>query len=206
MRDLIDISMFIKESNIISQIEHVSKTKIRGILALLKQSGMMITQVLEGGQYVRLVWADFVQSYYDLRSRHDIYLSQLLADNHVVVPIEIKSDIVWMFDEDIKFKRLEMIESLIQQLFSYVEKLDFKQTKNIGPMSHLATWNNVGNNSKKNHMSREDNFFLLSPTFPSSTNAYQITPPFPPSNQHYNNRQMNNNQYYKPSNWLSSNR
>lgn len=120
MRDLIDITMVVKDSQIISQVEHVSKTKIRGILALLKQSGLLVTQIIEGGKTVRLVWAPGISNFGELRDRHDAYVNRLLTDNRIPMPIEMKSELVWMFDFDAKRQRLEMLDMIVGNIYKYL--------------------------------------------------------------------------------------
>ena len=43
-RELIDLVMSLKATDLISNIESVSKTKIRGVLALLKHGELLTTQ------------------------------------------------------------------------------------------------------------------------------------------------------------------
>ena len=121
--------MAVKESNKISQLEHVSKTKVRGVLALLKHGDLLITQGAEG-EPVRLYLAPGIETYKDLREKHDIFLGRYMLEHHLFIPAILKSELTWQFEEDVKAQRLETLNKLVTQLqhfytsyIAYQEKL-----------------------------------------------------------------------------------
>eukprot|EP01037_Dinobryon_pediforme_P033588 gene33588-39091_t len=87
--------MAVRDSNTITQLETVSKTKVRGVLALLKHGEMLVTHGAEG-EPVRLHLAPNINSFRDL-------------------PI-LKCELVWMFAEDVKAQRLDAMAKLMVKL------------------------------------------------------------------------------------------
>ncbi len=129
-RELIDMVMAVKESNKISQLEHVSKTKVRGVLALLKHGELLITQGAEG-EPVRLYLAHGINTFKDLRERHDVFLGRYMLEHHLFIPAILKSELVWQFEEDTKAKRLESLNKLVAQLhFFYKSYVLYQQQSN----------------------------------------------------------------------------
>lgn len=114
-RELIDMVMAVKESRIVSQLEGVSKTKVRGVLALLKHGELLITQGSEG-EPVRLFLAPGIESFRDLRKKHDVFLNRYMAEHHLFIPAVLRSELVWQMDEDMYSQRLDTMNKLVQQL------------------------------------------------------------------------------------------
>lgn len=75
-KELIDLVMTVKESGQISNLENVSKTKVRGVIALLKLASIVETR---GGVNdkvpVTLTLNPTVDSIETLREQHDEFLS-----------------------------------------------------------------------------------------------------------------------------------
>lgn len=114
-RELIDMVMAVKESNSVTQLESVSKTKVRGVLALLKHAEILVAQGTEG-EPLRLYLAPTVTSFRDLRERHDTFLSRFIMEQHLFIPAILKAEVVWQFEEEVKTQRLEAIDKLISKL------------------------------------------------------------------------------------------
>lgn len=72
-RELIDLVIDVKESSLFSDFEDVSKTKIRGLLALLKHSQILEPYLFEEDP-VKLKLVDSIQSFTMLRKIHDKFL------------------------------------------------------------------------------------------------------------------------------------
>ena len=114
-RELIDMVMAVKDSGKISQLDHVSKTKVRGVLALLKHGELLITQG-EEGEPVRLYLAQGIGSFKDLRERHDSFLNRYMSEHKIFIPVILKSELIWQFDEATKLSRIDAIGKIIVQL------------------------------------------------------------------------------------------
>eukprot|EP01034_Spumella_vulgaris_P022618 gene22618-28755_t len=126
-RELIDMVMAVKESNKISQLEHVSKTKVRGVLALLKHGELLITQGAEG-EPVRLYLGQGINTFRDLRERHDVFLGRYMLEHHLFIPAILKSELVWQFEEETKLRRLETLNKLVAQLhYFYKSYISYQQ-------------------------------------------------------------------------------
>lgn len=86
--------MVLRESGEVSQLEQVSKTKVRGVLALLKHSEILETQGVEGYP-VKLVLSPNMNSFEELRERHDTYLTMLSQEYRIEVPLQLWAEVVW---------------------------------------------------------------------------------------------------------------
>lgn len=72
-RELIDLVIEVKESSLFPDFEDVSKTKIRGLLALLKHSHILEPYLFEEDP-VKLKLVDSIQNFAALRKVHDTFL------------------------------------------------------------------------------------------------------------------------------------
>ncbi len=114
-RELIHLSMVLKSSGILSGVDNVSKTKIRGVLAVLKQ-GEVLVKGGSLGEAVQMQWVDGIESFGDLRERHDRFLLGYMVENMMNIAEELKGEVVWRMKEEVKEKRLEMLERLVMDL------------------------------------------------------------------------------------------
>ena len=75
-KELIDLVMTVKESGMISNLENVSKTKVRGVIALLKLASIVETRGgINDKVPVTLTLSPTVDSIETLREQHDEFLS-----------------------------------------------------------------------------------------------------------------------------------
>jgi hypothetical protein len=120
-RELIDMVMAIKDSGCVSQLEHVSKTKIRGVLALLKHGEMLVTHGKEG-EAVKLYLAAGISTFRGLRDKHDAFLSRYIFENQLFIPVAMRSELLWQINEETKLQRLEAISDVMfttQQFYQH---------------------------------------------------------------------------------------
>jgi hypothetical protein len=110
--------MTVKESNMFPNMHSVSKTKIRGILALLKHCDVMTTSGVEGLP-VNLFLSEGVNSYQCLRERHDSYLLRFIHENHIPMPKDLWVEIVWKTDLDYRNESLNKISLMIDDIRSF---------------------------------------------------------------------------------------
>ncbi len=114
-RELIHLAMVLKESGIVTGVEHVSKTKVRGVLAILKQ-GQLVTKVGTMGDAVQLFLREDIDTFGRLRDRHDHFLLSYMMENLLNIPEDLMGEIVWRVDGGRKQQRVELLESMIGQL------------------------------------------------------------------------------------------
>lgn len=107
--------MAVKDSNHVSQLDSVSKTKVRGVLALLKHGELLVTQGSEG-EPVRLYLAYGINSFKELRERHDSFLNRYMMEHHLFIPAILRSELVWQVDDDMRIQRIEAMNKLVSQL------------------------------------------------------------------------------------------
>lgn len=110
----------VRNSKCTSQLESVSKTKIRGMLGLFKHGELMTTRSADG-EYVRQMISPSIRSFSDLRDKHDAFLQRFMAEHHIFVPTAMKAEILWQFDEEARAKRLQAIDKFIAQLFAFFD-------------------------------------------------------------------------------------
>lgn len=114
-REIIDMVMAAKESRIVNEIEAVSKTKVRGILALLKHGELLTARGLDG-EPIRLVLTANIQSFRDFRDRHDMFLSRFMMEHQIFLPVVLKAEVEWQLDADTKRERLASVERIMKLL------------------------------------------------------------------------------------------
>lgn len=117
-REIIDMVMAVKDSRVVSEMEAVSKTKVRGILALLKH-GEMVTARGQEGEAIRLTLTPGIHSFRDLRDRHDAFLSRFMMEHQIFVPILVRAEVVWYLDTKEKDERLVFMERVLSLLHAY---------------------------------------------------------------------------------------
>lgn len=64
------------------------------MLALLKHGELLITQG-EEGEPVRLYLAYGINTFKDLRDRHDAFLNRYMQEHHLFIPVILKTELVW---------------------------------------------------------------------------------------------------------------
>jgi hypothetical protein len=121
-RELIDLIMAVKEDPYLKTgLEFVSKTKVRGVLALLKHGELLLTEG-EEGQPVSLFLPDNIKNFQDLRERHDIFLNQYMLEHHLFVPTTLRNEIIWQNDDQ-KQRKLEFMHHFVGALQDFYKNL-----------------------------------------------------------------------------------
>lgn len=103
-REIIDMVMSIKSNPMFSNLQNISKTKIRGLLALMKHGKMLDAQGAEG-EPVKLSIPVGVTAFENLRAQHDKYLRTFSNEFQVPMDNEYWSEIVWS-SADVELKKL----------------------------------------------------------------------------------------------------
>jgi hypothetical protein len=103
----------------ITGLDHVSKTKIRGIFALLKTCLSLDT--LPGqGDAVRLLIGKGINSFKDFRERHDTFINRVLLQQHIFLPLNLKAELFWILSPEKLNERiieLQEIENALTEFF-----------------------------------------------------------------------------------------
>jgi hypothetical protein len=121
-RELIDLIMAVKEDPYLKTgLEFVSKTKVRGVLALLKHGELLLTEG-EEGQPVSLFLPENIKNFQDLRERHDIFLNQYMLEHHLFVPTTLRNEIIWQNDDQ-KQRKLEFMHHFVGALQDFYKNL-----------------------------------------------------------------------------------
>lgn len=115
-REVIHLAMILKESGYVAGVDHVSKTKVRGVLAILKQADMVLKSGVLTGDAVLLQVDPQIHNFDLFRDRHDQFLHRYMTENMTQLPEEMKAEILWMIDFETRQKRLETLDVLVRQL------------------------------------------------------------------------------------------
>ena len=120
-RELIDMVVYIRDSGIVGNLDFVSKTKLRGVLALLKHGELLVTKGEEGTP-VRLYLAPHINSLKDLRISHDKFITSYLIMNDSFLP-SVKTKLVWTYDDKTQDKRLKFMTemSMLIEKYYYIQ-------------------------------------------------------------------------------------
>lgn len=118
-RELIDVVMAIKDARAVTQLDNVSRTKVRGVLALLKHAQMFITHG-EEGEAVRLHLTPAIATFKDLRDKHDAFVNRCILQHHLFIPVNLKSELVWQLDNEVKELRLQELKGLEAKIDAFL--------------------------------------------------------------------------------------
>jgi hypothetical protein len=188
-RELIDMIIAVKETRLLSQLENISKTKIRGILALFKQGQLFHTHDIQEGESVQLFFNESIFSFKDLREQHDSFIAQWTMANHLFIPTKLKCEILWQLDLETKALRLTELKDLEARIKHF-----FLSGGHIPSQTFLSSENNT--TSSKSSSSSDA---LWKSSISSVVNDYQNLPlPTPVHAERYlnNSNRVNN---YQPS-------
>ena len=118
-RELIDVVMHARESSPdLSDCESCSKTKVRGILALLKHADILVAQTVGEGLPVQLSISHNIQTFDDVRRKLDEFLVCFSTNFDLKVPEVLWAELVWRGNRP---KRLSSVISLSSRLRSVID-------------------------------------------------------------------------------------
>ncbi len=117
-RDLMDMILTLKETKTLGDdMASVSKTKLRGILALLKNAHALLATAGQGDS-VRLYLGKAVTTFRMFREKHDAFINRCILQQHMFLPLTVKVEVLWQgSDEQSIMDRCEALrefESLIE--------------------------------------------------------------------------------------------
>lgn len=133
-RELIDLVILVNSQTHYGSTDTVTKTKVRGVLALLKHANILVTQAPDGTP-VKLEMVPTIDSFFTLREVHDNYLTSVIANNG---PFKFHqwTDVLWdMSNEVQKRRREEWIDKFIHRVEAIYENKDQSQQEITPPNS-----------------------------------------------------------------------
>lgn len=111
-RELMDMILAVQRTRILGvEMEMVSKTKVRGILALLKNSHALLATA-GNGDSARLYLGKAVTSFRMFREKHDTFINHCILQQHIFLPVTVKNEVVWQGDEQAIFEKSEALRQL----------------------------------------------------------------------------------------------
>lgn len=122
-RELIDSIITLNDSVRIQLDDGPSKSKIRGVLALLKHSHVLRTSAING-KTVRLLLSDSIASFEKLREQLDSYLFYFANQNNLAIPMELWAEIIWKKSD---FRRIDEAKFFVEEITSFYEEINARE-------------------------------------------------------------------------------
>ena len=119
-KELIDMVIAVKEDKWQEELDQISKTKIRGVLTLLKHAESLSLQPAHLEAPVALGIAKDITCFEDLRNKHDRFLITIAAKENV--PISDWRDIIWPENPDDRMRRIVTCKKYEKELITYFEE------------------------------------------------------------------------------------
>jgi hypothetical protein len=121
-RELMDMILAVQRTRILGEeLEMVSKTKVRGILALLKNAHALLATAGQGDS-VRLYLGKAVTTFRMFREKHDAFINRCILQQHMFLPLTVKAEVLWQgSDEQSIMDRCEALrefESLVESFIA----------------------------------------------------------------------------------------
>jgi hypothetical protein len=161
-RELMELVVKVQESGIISQIEGISKTKIRAVFCMLKNSRAMITADGEG-ESVRIQFGKGISTFRQFRERQDSFINKCCTLQQIFIPYELKGDLIWQLDPvtmQLRVEELKRLEAIVREFL-------------CNEVSNLPR-NKTGIPSERHHFQSNSRLLYTQPSaFPSS-----MSPPY----------------------------
>jgi len=127
---LIDLAMALKDSGYLPEVEYLSKSKLRGVLAILKQAELVGKCCVSGEKTVQLYLVEGVDRFEKLREGHDRFLQAYMVENLLHMPEELRGEVVWQVSAEERRRRVGQLEGLAKVLESVA--VDVLASKSFG--------------------------------------------------------------------------
>lgn len=122
-KELIEVIMKVSESSAVPHcVGSITKTKVRGLLALLKHADVLRTQDTEPNSPVLLVLDENIANFTQLRLQHDNFLNSFCTQNRIAVSNAMWRKIAWnmkISDEEAA-KRCYEIRAFMSEMSKYL--------------------------------------------------------------------------------------
>eukprot|EP01040_Poterioochromonas_malhamensis_P012374 gene12374-13527_t len=122
-RDLIDMILAAKDAQILgTDLELVSKTKVRGVVTLARNShALVVVEKGDGqGETVKLAIGKGITTFKAFRKMHDSFLNLCLSQRHLFLPVNVKGEILWATDDKFAAERCHELmrdEAILENFF-----------------------------------------------------------------------------------------
>ncbi len=84
--------MAVRDSKILEQFDTITKTKVRGVFSLLKNSHSL--DPVDGiGEGVRLYLGRGVKGFKEFRDKHDAFLTKCILQQRLFIPLNVKKGV-----------------------------------------------------------------------------------------------------------------
>ena len=110
----------VKEEKWQDELDQISKTKIRGVLTLLKHAESLSLQPASDQAPVSLGIAKDITCFEDLRNKHDRFLITIAKKENV--PITDWRDLIWPDNPDERMRRIAVCKKYESELKTYFEE------------------------------------------------------------------------------------
>jgi hypothetical protein len=117
-RELMDMISAVKDMNVVSGLENVSKSKIRGIFGMLK-TYQSLGFSNDDGDAVQLYMGEGVHSFEEFRNKTDSYFRRCLTHLKIFLPPSILSQLIWQLDSETMKRRMTEFKKLEETVESY---------------------------------------------------------------------------------------
>jgi hypothetical protein len=141
-----DMVTTIKEAGIVPGIENVSKTKIRSIFALLKNSQALLA-INADSNSVRLYLGKSIHNFREFRQKHDTFLSRCILKQATFHPLISTGEVLWPNQGfEPKLQELTAIQGPLEEFFASAnlkkaeEKPAVASSTGLSLMSQNATF------------------------------------------------------------------
>ena len=121
-KELIDMVIAVKETKWQVELEQISKTKIRGVLTLLKHAESLSLQAAKDDTPVALGIAKDISCFEDLRVKHDKFLQSTASKENVKLLISDWKDLIWPDSLEERAKRVALCKKYEKELVIYFEE------------------------------------------------------------------------------------
>jgi hypothetical protein len=165
-RELMNAVVLVQGARILSQIEDISKTKIRALFCMLKNSRAMIKADGEG-ESVKIHFGKGITSFRQFRERQDSFINKCCTLQQICIPYEMKGDIIWQLDSvtmSLRVEELRLLEEAIQE-FLLGHILNSNRRKTPGSFHHSPV-------SRDSYVNREQSSFMTDPASASYRDDY----------------------------------
>jgi hypothetical protein len=113
-----DMISAVKDMNVVSGLENISKSKIRGIFGMLKTC-QSLGFSNDDGDAVQLYMGEGVTSFEEFRNKSDSYFKRCLSHLRIFLPPGILSQLVWQLDSETMKRRLTEFKRLEETVESF---------------------------------------------------------------------------------------
>jgi hypothetical protein len=198
-RELMDLLMMCKKSGIVCGLEEISKTKIRGVLSLVKNSHAVVETEGSEGESIQLFLGKDITSFQHFREKQDAFINKCCMLQHIFIPPTMKGELIWQSnDHSIRLTRIEELTRLEEPLEQFF--LNEMVRRNSEPQQQLSHCVVVSSPNDQAFLSQSARHAALFSSSGHNLDAKHLSslnpgsgfqPHFHPDNTSFSNRSFN---------------